>query len=312
MKKKLIATLVAGAVLSTGVIGLTACGGLSVPGGEELANKEAWTKAFTDTLALTNYTMENSSSQNINVKGTVNNGTKDLEQDFTIKTSATALIVYGEDNDKAYMESTSKSEGKGTYLGKEENANATYNTKAYYELKENKNDVKTYWGAEYAKVESKSSEGVYNEENYWAASVENHFMSNSISSLLYIAQFYETKDAAAPKSIAELYEKFTYNGGVYTADLYTRVSLDNSGDLPYVNESCKVTVSFKGGYVIGLVIKVDAEDSIEEANQYNLSYKCQTETIYTLKDIKSSDASKKVNKDITKAIDEAKAEEENA
>jgi len=316
MKKKLIATLVAGAVLSTGVIGLTACGGLSVPGGEEVANEEAWAKAMTDTVELTNYTFESSTSVNVDVKGTVsklssNGSYKTLDHNYTYKTAATNLSVFDTENDKAYAENTDKMELNGTYSGKEIKGNYDNSQKAYSELSENKESVKTYWVAEYSKQELKSNEGETKEEEYWSASEDYHMLSSGLDALTYSTLFYETEDATAPKSIVSLYDKFTYNGGVYTADLYTKLNLDMSGDLIDI-VACKVTISFKGGYVIGLGIKVDASDSLKEENAHDITYTVKAESVYVLTEIKTTDVSKKVNKDITKAIDEAKADKENA
>ena len=86
MKKKLIATLVAGVVLSTGLIGLTACGG-GLEKGEEVT-KEDWAKAFTATIELKNFTAETVSESSGTATGSVDTGSGKV--DVTVKTDSSS------------------------------------------------------------------------------------------------------------------------------------------------------------------------------------------------------------------------------
>lgn len=309
MKKKLIATLVAGAVLSTGLIGLTACGGgLSIPKGGEVADEVAWVKAFTDTVALKNYTLESYSSIDFTLKGAYKNNSKDVPVDITSKATASSIVLYDSENNKAYSETSANSEAKGTEGAKDENSKYSSTEKEYYELSEEKNSVKYYWNADYSKGELKSTERVYSGEQYWDADETTSFMYNMLTGLSTNVLFYETEDATLPKSVAALYDKFTYDGGVYTATLYVTADFNKVED----KVECKVTVSIKDGYVIGLGYKTgkieDTLNSSATGNTYDYTYTYNAEVAYVVKDVKSTDVSKKANNDITKAIQKAKDE----
>lgn len=310
MKKKLIATLVAGAVLSTGIIGLTACGGgLSIPKGGEVADKEAWVKAFTDTVALKNYTLESYSSIDFTLKGAYkNSNSKDVPVDISSKATASAVVLYDSENNKAYSETSTNSEAKGTENGVEEGGKYSYTNKEYYELSEEKNSVKYYWNADYSKGDLKSTEGVSSEEQYWDADETAYFASSMLTGLSTNVLFYETEEAVIPQSVATLYDKFTYDGGVYTATLYVTADFNKAED----KVECKVTVSIKDGYVIGLGYKTgkieDTLNSSATGNTYDYTYTYNADVVYVVSNVKSTDVSTKASKDITKAIQKAKDE----
>ena len=309
MKKKLIATLVAGAVLSTGIIGLTACGGgLSIPKGGEVADEVAWVKAFTDTVALKNYTLESYSSIDYTLKGAYKKNSKDVPVDITSKATASNLVLYDSENNKAYSEMSTNSDAKGTENGVEEGGKYSSTNKAYYELSEETDSVKSYWRAKYSKGEIKSTEGVSSEEEYWNAYETTSFMYSAMIGLSTNVMFYETEEALIPQSVAALYDKFTYDGGVYTATLYVTADFNKAED----KVECKVTVSIKDGYVIGLGYKTgkieDTLNSSATGDTYDYTYTYNADVVYVVSNVKSTDVSTKASKDITKAIQKAKDE----
>ena len=309
MKKKLIATLVAGAVLSTGIIGLTACGNsVSLPKGEQVADATAWAKAFEDTAELTNFTYEASLNIDQKGEGTLKNSKgEDEVVKYTAKTSSYNLTVYDKDADKAYVETTSSMDVKGTHKGKEEKQKSSGTEKDYYELKEKNDLYKSYWNASYTKTESNGTDGKYSREDYWDASSTSSYASNPLGN--FSPSFYENgSDEAVSKSITTLYDKFTYSGGVYTAELYRSASIAQMGT---DRVKVEVKVSFSGGYVIGVSYKASKAEGELTLGTDKFNYTYSVEAVYALKDIKKTDASKKANKDIKNAIQEAKDELEN-
>lgn len=316
MKKRLIATVVAGAVLSTGLLGLTACG-LSIPKGEQIADAETWKKAFERTDDLTNYTFETSYSDSQTVSGTVNKNysyndfyeTPDnVSHNYTSNNSVTRLVLFDQDNNKAYTEMSSNSDSKGRFKGEEINSKSSEINKAYYELSKEGESYNYYWRANYAKSESKDLKAVSSQENYWTAKEITYFADSAVSPL-YRATYYESEAAESSTYLYDMYDMFTYSGGVYTANLYMNVTI---GRVKTVRVECEVKLSFKDGYVIGLSYKAGGSDKAYENNRYNLEYTFKTEGVYSLSNVNSTDVSKKSNKDIIKAIDKAKSEKTNA
>ncbi len=309
MKKRLIATLIAGAVLSTGLISLTACG-LSVPKGDKVNNEDAWKTAFERTADLTDFTFEGSATLAATIKGTVtttnSSGEKvNKEHNYKVNNSASALYAYGSD-DKAYFEAELKTEKKGTVTGKDCDETSSTNAKMYYELCEEKDNKKTYWQAAYAKIDNKSLEEKTSTEKLWQAEKTSYIVDPSVIDISGNS-FYADEETTTVSKLSALYEKFTYSDGVYTATLYKDVEVD---DIAEDKMACTVKVSIKDGYVIGLSVKIDAKNILYKKNAYDITYTYTQETTTVLKDIKKTDASKKVNKDITKAIEKAKAEED--
>lgn len=310
MKKKLIATLVAGAVLSTGIIGLTACGGLSMQKGEQLADGTAWTKAFEESSKMKSYTVEANTSSNATVNGTVKLGdvTTSVENKTTM--SGKYLCLYNE-NGNGYGESQSSGETKTVADDVVTEEKGSYIAKSYSVLSEENGGNKSYWVSEYTKEESEGTEGKKIEESYWKTEESSYPVSDYYLSQ-YLAKSYYTddKDTTASKTIVELYDSFTYDGGVYTANLYMRERIYES---VYVRAACTVKISFKNGYVISFEESVDASDKYEvsaSSNEIKLEYTVKGKVVCNITGINETDASKKETKDITKAMDKAKAEKE--
>lgn len=302
MKKKLVAILVAGVVLSTGLISMTACG-LSVPKGSEVADAAAWKMAFDRTDELKNCTMEISGKADLSVDGTV----KDKTNTYTEKRSNSGLVLINEEADMAYMELTSSMEQKGTSSGDEVNSNSSETAKAYYELNEKESTYKTYWCASYGKSEDKTIDSVSSSEHYWKAR-EVSYISDAGSSSIADSLFYESKDTIASSKIIDLFDKFTYSGGIYTANLYMNVYIGIATE----RVECKVSVSIKDDYVVGLGLNVDVSDRAYLKGYYDYKYTYKAESVCVISNIGSTDVSKKSNKDIKKAIEKAKSDEENS
>ncbi|MDE6411412.1 MAG: hypothetical protein K2L02_02620 [Clostridia bacterium] len=333
MKKKILATVLAGAMVATCAASLAACGDskVSMPKGDEVTDTE-WAEFFEKTTEVKNYTLEYSVDSTATIKGTYKaptgmDITKKKEQTIEGKSKASesGLALYDVENNKAYSETKSSSELSMKGDEDKSTSESEGTEKEYYELKAEKEGVKTYWYADYSKFESSSESPLGKDskkkEEYWDAYTEVEFAESYIYEIFEgDIYFYESKEEnAEEKSILELYEKFTYADGVYTATLYKEVELYEVLELSDIIE-CTVKVSFNKAEkcVIGYSVKTEGEGNlkIEESNlvpvSYNLDYTYKAESVYSLTNIKSTDVSKKVDKDLTKALDKAKAEEANA
>ncbi|MDE7083428.1 MAG: hypothetical protein K2O89_06990 [Clostridia bacterium] len=230
MKKKLIATLVAGAVLSTGLIGLTACGGgLSINKGEEV-DAEGWAKALEATAEATNYTIESYEESNVDYSGTM----ADVTISFSVSGTSQGKTYIDIDNNTSYQSSTGKATVKGDVPEalKDQYSNKEYKAEEYY--------AKVNDSIYHASYNNASSEAKW--EVDYAGSV-----SSPVEYVLYGT--YSTTEDGEEKSLDELYDAFTYSGGVYTATLYA------DGD------AATVSISIKGGYVVGYAVEYTLEQS---------------------------------------------------
>ena len=211
-------------------------------------------------------------------------------------------------------ETNAESNQKGAYDGEDAKSERKQVSKSYYELSEKKEDNKKFWRARYSLEENSASGSEGKEESYeeefWYASETSSFASNYVSSMAEgMTSFYTSDgDDAEEKSIYELYESFTYAGGMYTATLYQEVKLYSG---VYEMLPCTVTVSFNKSEccVIGLGVKIEGDGTAFEKDQYDLKYSYKGESVYALSDINATDATKS-DKDIVKAIDKAKQEKE--
>ena len=76
---------------------------------------------------------------------------------------------------------------------------------------------------------------------------------------------------------------------------------------------CKVTISFNKAEkcVTGYGVKTEGEGNLkadETYYSYDMNYTYKGESVYAVTKIKTTDVSEKVNKDISKALEKAKAE----
>lgn len=319
VKKKIIATLLAGALVGASAVSFAACGdGVSMPKGNEVTAEE-WAEFFETTLELKNYTMEYSVNATSTIKGTIktpydySNPEKKKEQSVEgdSKSTMSGTVLYDEENKKAYSESkttmkaNSKADDeKGTMSGEESD-------KFYYERKEEGKYWKTSYSYEQSKSETPEGKASKEEEKYWSAGTTNYFADSYIEDMISESTFYVTKEEnAESENITALYDKFTYFGGVYTATLYRKVNI-YSGFKDLVE--CTVLVSFNKAEkcVVGYSIKTVGEGNLKEDStysSYDFSYTYKGESVYAVTNIRTTDVSKKVNKDVTKALDKAKAD----
>lgn len=333
MKKKFAAGLIAGVLAATSAIGLSACGGVSIPKGDEVT-KDKWAAAFEKTMELENYTLNASVSVDCKINGTVTEKnysgidsatgevkykTKEIKVEAKASVSSEMTMLYDFKGNKAYSENTTSYKANGSDDGEEGSRQSKQVSKAYYELSEEKDDKKSYWRARYSLGEAESSDPESEieryEEDFWRATETSNFTSNYIYSIAKDLEFYETddKENAEEKSIVELYDKFVYAGGVYTANLFREVDVAEGYDKSiYELVPCTVTVSFNSAEccVIGLGIKCKGEGNAFKKDSYNLDYTYEGVSAYAVTELKTTDVSKKANKDIVKAIEKAKQEKE--
>ncbi|MBD5631972.1 MAG: hypothetical protein HDP34_01915 [Clostridia bacterium] len=311
MKKRILATILVGAVAATTVMGLAACGGASIPKGEQVT-EEAWKNAFDKTTEFTNYTLNSSSDLDINLKGTVTaKGSKKVEVKSTVSTSSNQLFLYDKDGHTSYAEYTTESKGKSTADDEESNYSRKTTNKQYYTLCESNSLIDTYWRASYSKSETKTEEGENYTENYWYANESLSFSSNQ-AAYVFNDYFYDSndKDTAKRAKLANLYDKFKYSGGVYKATLYYYQEVSEDYNLSDLLE-CKVTVSIKDGCAVGYGIKINVKNAnLYLKDYYDIKYSYKLDAKCGITDVKSTDVSKKATKDITKVIDKAKADKE--
>lgn len=311
MKKRILTTLLVGAVAATSVMGLAACGGVSVPKGEQVT-EEAWKNAFDKTSEFTNYTLNMSSDSDITLKGTIaSKGSSKIEVKSSVNSSGVQTTLYDKDGSTSYTEYTSETKGKATADGEESYYNSKTTNKQYYTLSESNSLIDTYWRANYSKSEAKSEEGENYTETYWHATETASFMYNQAGTL-FNDYFYDSndKDTAKRSKLVNLYDKFKYSGGVYKATLYYPQEISDDYNLSDLLE-CKVTVSIKDGCAVGYGIKINVKNAnLYLKDYYDITYSCKVEAVCAITDVKSTDVSKKATKDITKVIDKAKADKE--
>lgn len=320
MKKKIIATLLVGAVAVSSVVGLSACGGKSVslPKGVQV-DKEGWEKAFSyeNMNKLDNYTLESSGSSNASIKGKEVDEDVTYEIDLSAKSSSYALLLYNEKDGYAYSEAETSSSSKGTMkdsklnITEKESYKSSGSSKNYYEYD---TGLETYWRASYSKsstsgTNSEEGKSSRNTEEYWNASTSN-YLPNNYSNLSYLmgSKYYDKKDIKNAEGgyLPNLYEKFTYGDGVYTATLYKYFDAEEV-DIP-VAYTVKVCID-SNGYVVGYSEKVnesgtynDIEDGVGTDCTYNIKY----DITFAVTNIGNTNPTTKSNKNITEAIKKAK------
>lgn len=338
MKKRIAAALLAGALAVSGTAGLSACGGLSLPKGDEVT-KEQWTAAIENMIVRDseipdNCTLEFSHSEKKTAKGKGAIAFYDesgIGWEFDISDAREAaenkMMLYDKPRNRAYRESRRQFK-EITEKGVE---TRNYVSKSYYEPNVQKEDG-YYWEAEYSLSKEEDGDGECREsENDWSACETSWFprgvdfnYGGSLASprdvFEWASRFYETDDEEAePQRIADLYEKFTYSGGVYTASLYSYRTVENYYAPVTTLIPCVFSISFNNaeGCVIGYEVKWEGAGTLfgkdnnfvgaEVEMEYNFDYTYKCETVYSITNINKTDAAKKRNGDIAKAIEKAKA-----
>lgn len=332
MKKRIAAALLAGALAVSGTAGLSACGGLSLPKGDEVT-KEQWTAAIENMIVRDseipdNCTLEFSHSEKKTVKGKGAILFHDEWEEFDISDAREAaenkMMLYDKPGNRAYRESRSQFK-EITEKGVE---TRNYVSKSYCEPNVQKEDG-YYWEAEYSLSKEEDGDGECDErENDWSACETSWFPSGdnfnyggnfaSPRDVFEWGLFYETDDEEAePQRIADLYEKFTYSGGVYTASLYGYRTVGDYHAPAATLIPCVFSISFNNaeGCVIGYEVKWEGAGTLfgkksgffDGEIEYNFDYTYKCETVYSITNINKTDAAKKRNGDIAKAIEKAKA-----
>ena len=235
MNKKFLATLLVGAVAATSIIGFTACndnGGGSENGsndGEDenipdtiatgvQVDAEGWAKAFEATLASKNCTIKAHRETTFKAKG-VHDELGEIDLSSTVTQEGTTYYdgsAYGKMKAKAVATGVPDDE----YWQKE------YKNQEYYTESYGVKDGETYYLATYSNEE---------EDAEWYVN-ETSTELDVIGELLH-AEYAAAEDGESVE-LADLYESFTYEDGVYSATLWQ-----------YGVETA-VSVSVKDGYVV--------------------------------------------------------------
>lgn len=275
MKKKLIATLVAGAVLSASLVSLTACGGgLSINKGEEV-DEAGWKAAYTATLEAKNFTIDSYTEETVKMKGSMEEFGLD-SIDMTVKSTAEGKIYYDLENSTNYTKGTSKVSVSGVpdeLKDKYENEEYTVET---YSVK----DGDTLYSATYYGYQEDPEWNVY-------SSPASLTVSSGSPLSYYLGQSFATEEGGEAKKVNELYSAFTYKSGVYSATLWQS------------NVEIKVSVSIKGGYVVGFSYEGTYTQEDEESGS---SYSEGQKSVYNISNygsttVSASDAAKKAVED---------------
>lgn len=311
--KKLIAVLLVSVLTVLCVVSLASCG-ISIPAGDQVTEEE-WKAAFANMSAIKNYTLNVARSINVDVKGSV---TTDKTQEIVFKaeTGRTLIELMDFINEKAYRETTNKTVAKGVADGEQYDTFEELLNKDYWEFY--KADLyDQYWKLSYFKEASKNLERNYNQENFWNATVSSDFADLSVDNDVFYEYYYDSdlKDAKESR-IVDLYDKFTFSGGKYTAKLYQRVSLVSS---VYEMLECTVTVSISKEHncIIGFGVKVEGKGDVNEDMSfssltivYDLEYSYKGEYAFALTDIDNTKPETKLNGEMQKVLDKAKADKE--
>ena len=269
MKKKLIATLVAGAVLSTGIIGLTACGGgHDINKGEEV-DEAGWKAAITATCAAKNLTAEAYEEYNTKLTGSMGEIT---DLNVTGKTAAEGKYYYDVDNGNLYIKETVKTTVSGVpdELKDEDEFKAADYVMERYAVK----DGEKYYFARYDGND---------ETPEWEVNESSSAITGGVAYLFNSS--YATEEGGETTTISELYEAFTYSNGVYTATLWS-----------YGSEMT-VSLSVKGGYVVGISKEYTHEEGDENSKMSNTVKSVYNFSNYGSTKVSASDAAKKAVED---------------
>ncbi len=276
MKKKLLATLVATAVLSTGIIGLTACGN---PGGEDKGDdkipdtivtgaevtSEDWAKAFENTLAAENYTAKLYVENIFKAQGT----DEELgEIDLTVTTTQEGPCYY----DKGDSYSKAKVKVVATGVPDDEELQEEYKNQEFDIENYTVKDGDVYYSANY---------GIGTEEDKWTVSTT----SSTMSLMGGVFDSCATEKGGERAELSALYDSFTYADGVYTATLWI-----------YDSENT-VSVSIKDGYIVGYSTECLTETEYEGNKESDGMKYVYTFSNYGSTTVTPSDAAKKAVED---------------
>ena len=276
MKKKLIASLIAGAVLSTGIIGLTACGGGHDINKGEQVDEAGWKAAITATGEAKNYTVKAYEEAEMKTTGNMELlGLTDIN--ITTKESAEANYYFDLGNGSIYSKETIKMTVSGVpdkLKDEDVYKNKEYSNEAY-----SVKDGDTYYSARYRGSDK---------EPEWNVNESSSFYGGGFGYLVTNAS-YATEKNGTSIALSELYESFTYSNGVYTATLWDHDTEET------------VSLSIKGGYVVGYSFSSNYEGGSD-----SLKVTGTGKTVYNFSDYGSTTV--KASDDAKKAVEDYKAE----
>ena len=245
MRKRLVATLLVGAVATTAVLGLTACGGAGIDKGVEV-DEQGWKDAFKATSEATNYTVELISETTSSASGKAD----DISVNVKYEEKSNSTSYYDVDGGKAYE----KSSASMKVTGIKSLPDALKQILGFDDDIEEKEEYESYT--------------VKEGENYYEATLEDGEWIVDEAYGVYPYSYVSNASFATEKNgeytnISLLYSAFTYSGGIYTATLY-------SGSYEYT-----VSVSIKDGYVLGYSV-----ESKMEGEMNGLTSKSESKVVY--------------------------------
>ena len=305
MKKRILATLLVGAIAGTSLIGLTACGGVSLPKGDEV-DAEKWVEAFEKTGELENYTLKHSQNLSGSAEGTYYiSETKTTELNYKAKSSVSETVLYDLKGKKAYAEETSNIDMTLGLFGLKDYQKGKMSStdKTYYEFSQTEDEEDYYWKVSYSKEKMSNVDQKSTDEDLWYAYETGTFYSPEFGTLE--DTFYKDSEGEEGGYLPSLYESFKFENGVYTASLYQRVYL-YEGIRTIVPVTVSVSISKADSCILGAKLVYDATGTAKEEGEYELSYKYKGEDVYALSNIGSTDASKKATSAVKKAIEREK------
>lgn len=282
MRKKLVATLMAGAIASVGLVGLTACGGDEnseidvtdgvLRAGEEVTAEE-WKEAIDATCVLygdkvgfpLNYTagmcyyVENYYSSAVDEDAQISDAvymTSRTTEELHVANTVDKVEMYG--LGKVVVEYKNvPEESSGTYEDMDMEVVQTYTTfndKVYLVTYDKSlSDDKTNYRV--------SSQDI---SEYVDSDAGVSFEYSSGSELKYCLDGFSTEKGGKTTPLSDAYELFTYSNGFYTAKGY-----DSSNEYTFI-------VSIKDGRLIGIsaetALKFDIGNGLKEIQKVKITF----------------------------------------
>jgi len=289
MRKKILATLLVGAVAAAGVIGFTACndgnGGNEDNGGEEIKKGEQitetqWKAAMTATQNAENYTVTLSSETKETGEGTY----EGKPVSYTSTENISAKLYYDLTGKKLYTDGQTKMKTTGAESVGETDIDKTTPRKAYEEI-----DGTTVWYGDFSHTDNTWS--ARSSDCGTEAAAKARFAEGGVAYLFEDNSLSQTAEGAKT-TISELYSAFKYENGLYAATLYTH------------GEKAEFTVSVKGGYVLSVqsVVSFESEDN-------GMNYTSSMKAAYNFSDFGSTTVNAPA--EAVQAIADAKAQAAN-
>lgn len=245
MRKRLVATLLVGAVATTAVIGLSACGGAGIEKGVQV-DEQGWKDAFKASVEAKNFTTE----QITETKGSTSGSVGDISVNVKMESNENLLSYYDVDGGKSYEKGTAKMKITGV-------KDLDETIKQVLHVEDDIDETEDY--ESYIVKEGDTYYEAIKENGEWA--VDESYGVYAFSILSHAS--YATEATGEDQALSLLYSAFTYSGGIYTATLY------NYG------QEYTVSVSIKDGYVIGYSVEYKME-----GEQSGITVKTESKQVY--------------------------------